>query len=265
MLSRTAADLYWMSRHLERAENLARMLDVSYSLSLMPQDGRGDGLDELAMPLLITGTHFSTAHVDAVARHAISFARNNNTKVILDIDYRPVLWGLTRPGDGDTRFVSNHSVTAHLQSIVPLCDLIVGTEEEFHIAGGSTDTLACLRKVRELSDAVLVLKRGAEGCSVFDGAIPADLNAAFFSQGVRVEVLNVLGAGDAFMAGFLRGWLRDEPYSRCCAYANASGALVVACARPLKAQRAYYLVQPEGRDNPPDTQIFLDWLVHNTE
>lgn len=55
MLSRTAADLYWMSRYLERAENRARMLDVSYSLSLMPQDGR-DGLDELAMPLLITGT-----------------------------------------------------------------------------------------------------------------------------------------------------------------------------------------------------------------
>lgn len=56
MLSRTASDLYWMSRYLERAENLARMLDVSYSLSLMPQDGRGGGLDELAMPLLITGT-----------------------------------------------------------------------------------------------------------------------------------------------------------------------------------------------------------------
>ncbi|KJK06387.1 MULTISPECIES: alpha-E domain-containing protein [Pseudomonas] len=56
MLSRTASDLYWMSRYLERAENLARMLDVSYSLSLMPQDGRGDGLDEMAMPLLITGT-----------------------------------------------------------------------------------------------------------------------------------------------------------------------------------------------------------------
>ena len=53
MLSRTASDLYWMSRYLERAENLARMLDVSYSLSLMPQDGRGDGLEELALPLLI--------------------------------------------------------------------------------------------------------------------------------------------------------------------------------------------------------------------
>lgn len=56
MLSRTADDLYWMSRYLERAENLARMLDVSYSLSLMPQNGRGDGVDELAMPLVITGT-----------------------------------------------------------------------------------------------------------------------------------------------------------------------------------------------------------------
>ncbi|MCL7463223.1 alpha-E domain-containing protein [Pseudomonas sp. NW5] len=56
MLSRTAADIYWMARYLERAENLARMLDVSHSLALMPQDGRGDGLQELAMPLLITGT-----------------------------------------------------------------------------------------------------------------------------------------------------------------------------------------------------------------
>jgi len=56
MLSRTAADLYWMSRYLERAENLARMLEVSYSLSLMPQAGRGDGQAELAMSLLAAGT-----------------------------------------------------------------------------------------------------------------------------------------------------------------------------------------------------------------
>ena len=48
MLSRTAADLYWMARYLERAENMARMLDVSFSLSLMPQDDRGVGLDQNA-------------------------------------------------------------------------------------------------------------------------------------------------------------------------------------------------------------------------
>src|SRR3546814_14399227 len=43
----------------------------------------------------------------------------------------------------------------------------------------------------------------------------------------QVDVFNVLGAGDAFMAGFLRGWLRDEPLDTCCRYANACGAIVV--------------------------------------
>jgi 5-dehydro-2-deoxygluconokinase len=37
----------------------------------------------------------------------------------------------------------------------------------------------------------------------------------------------VLGAGDAFLSGFLRGWLRDEPLETCCAYANANGAFAV--------------------------------------
>ncbi len=54
MLSRTAAQLYWMSRYLERAENLVRMLDVTHSLSLLPQS-RG-AVTELAAPLAVTGT-----------------------------------------------------------------------------------------------------------------------------------------------------------------------------------------------------------------
>jgi uncharacterized alpha-E superfamily protein len=37
MLSRTADHLYWMARYTERAENLARLLDVSYQMSLVPQ------------------------------------------------------------------------------------------------------------------------------------------------------------------------------------------------------------------------------------
>ena len=43
----------------------------------------------------------------------------------------------------------------------------------------------------------------------------------------------------------------------------ARGELVVACERTLPSQRAYYFVQPEGADNPPATQIFLDWLLRN--
>lgn len=54
MLSRTAAQLYWMSRYLERAENLVRMLDVTHSLSLLPQS-RGSGI-ELNAPLVVTGS-----------------------------------------------------------------------------------------------------------------------------------------------------------------------------------------------------------------
>ena len=81
MLSRTASDLYWMSRYLERAENLARMLDVSYSLSLMPQDGRGDGLHELAMPLLITGTldDYHARHGELHAERGQPFLHYRNT------------------------------------------------------------------------------------------------------------------------------------------------------------------------------------------
>ena len=37
MLSRTADHLYWMARYTERAENTARMLDVNYQMSLLPQ------------------------------------------------------------------------------------------------------------------------------------------------------------------------------------------------------------------------------------
>lgn len=177
--------------------------------------------------LLITGTHFSTEQTDKTSRKAIEFARAAGTKVILDIDYRPVLWGLTGLGEGDNRFVSNQSVTDHLLSILPLCDLIVGTEEEIHIAAGSTDTIECLRKIRQISTAEIVVKRGALGCSVFDAEIPDTLDEGFTSYGVQVDVLNVLGAGDAFISGFLRGWLKDESYENCCAYANACGALVV--------------------------------------
>jgi 5-dehydro-2-deoxygluconokinase len=65
------------------------------------------------------------------------------------------------------------------------------------------------------------------GCVVFPDAIPDSLEQGVKGPGFPVEVYNVLGAGDAFMSGFLRGWLRDEPLETCCAYANANGAFAV--------------------------------------
>jgi 5-dehydro-2-deoxygluconokinase len=65
------------------------------------------------------------------------------------------------------------------------------------------------------------------GCVVFPGAIPADIEDGIKGPGFPVEVYNVLGAGDAFMSGFLRGYVRGEPVETCCAYANAGGAFAV--------------------------------------
>ncbi len=177
--------------------------------------------------LLLSGTHLSQPDTLAACRYAVALARAGGARVVLDIDYRPVLWGLTSPGLGEQRYVASAAVSAQLQSMVADCDLIVGTEEEICIAGGSSDVLAALRRLRALSDATLVMKRGPMGCVVFDGAIPPRVDDGLAGPGFPVEVFNVLGAGDAFMAGFLRGWLRDEPLATCCAYANACGAIVV--------------------------------------
>jgi 5-dehydro-2-deoxygluconokinase len=197
--------------------------------------------------LLITGTHFSTRETHAVSTLALKHARAHDVRTVLDIDYRPVLWGLSQKADGETRFVSNQAVTAHLQGILPSFDLIVGTEEEFMIAGGGADIVASLRAVRGLTPATLVVKRGPLGCAVIDHAhIPDTLDAAFNYRGVQVEVMNVLGAGDAFMAGFLKGWLNQLDYDSCCQSANACGALVVArhgCApaMPTPAELDYFI------------------------
>ena len=48
--------------------------------------------------LLITGTHFSTEQVNRTSRRALDYARRNEVRTVLDIDYRPVLWGLTGQG-----------------------------------------------------------------------------------------------------------------------------------------------------------------------
>lgn len=196
--------------------------------------------------LVITGTHFSTDQTKKTCLKALEFARGNETKTVIDIDYRPVLWGLTGKGEGENRFIKNDEVTQHLQKIIPWFDLIVGTEEEIHIAGGSVDTIESLRNIRKLTDAEIVVKRGALGCSIFKGSIPNTLDEGFTSKGVQVDVLNVLGAGDAFISGFLKGWVKEESYENCCAYANACGALTVsrhgcAPAMPSLKELNYYL------------------------
>ena len=58
MLCRTANELYWMARHIERAENTARLLDVTYRMSLLPYEAVEPGLawaEPWAVPLITSG------------------------------------------------------------------------------------------------------------------------------------------------------------------------------------------------------------------
>jgi 5-dehydro-2-deoxygluconokinase len=190
-----------------------------------------DDIDEAfvasAAAVVVTGTHFSRPNTAAAQNKAIRIAKANGRKVVFDVDYRPNLWGLAGHDAGESRYVRSDAVTAHLAPVLAQCDLIVGTEEELHIAGGSEDTLQTIRNIRAKSSAVIVCKRGPMGCVVFPDAIPDDIEDGIRGPGFPVEVYNVLGAGDAFMSGFLRGWLKDEALETCCAYANACGAFAV--------------------------------------
>ena len=210
--------------------------------------------------LLISGTHLSRENTRAACERAVQCARAAGARVVLDIDYRPVLWGLARPAEGAQRYAASDAATTRIAALLPHCDLVVGTEEEFRVAGGSTNILTALRQVRGRTAALLVVKMGAEGCTAFPGTIPASLDAGVKARGFDVEVFNVLGAGDAFMAGFLSGWLRDEPLARCCELANACGALVVsrhgcAPAMPTEAELRHFLAHgtatPRVREDRP--------------
>ena len=193
----------------------------------LSEDDIDEPLVASAQAILVTGTHFSLAAAARAQHRAIDIARRHGRTVVLDIDYRPRLWGIGGHDAGESRYARAARVTQALAPVLPACDLIVGTEEEMHIAAGLEDTLAAIRHIRSLTHAVIVCKRGPRGCVVFAGAIPAALEDGLLAPGLDIEIYNVLGAGDAFLAGFLKGYLRGEPHEVSARLANACGALAV--------------------------------------
>lgn len=206
-----------------------------------------------ARAVVATGTHLSHPRTEAAVLKAIRLARENGVRTALDIDYRPNLWGLAGHGAGESRFIQSKAVTTKLQDTLHLFDLIVGTEEEFHIAGGSTDTIAALRAVRAVSKATLVCKRGPMGAAAFTGDIPDTLDEGLSGPGFPIEVFNVLGAGDGFMSGLLKGWLDDADWPTALKYANACGAFAVSrhgCAPAYPSWEELQFFFKRGVQNP---------------
>jgi 5-dehydro-2-deoxygluconokinase len=164
-----------------------------------------------ARALVVTGTGLSREPSRDATHHAVGIARTAGVRVVLDLDVRTMLWKL-----------GAEEMREEVARTLPLADVVVGTEEEVAAVSGSVDAL------RAATPGLVIVKRGAQGATAY-----AREGGPVHSPGFRVTVLNAVGAGDGFMAGFLSGWLTDRPLEESLRRANASGAIVAsrhACA-----------------------------------
>ncbi len=173
-----------------------------------------------ARATLISGTMFYNEACSAAAHKAIRSAVAAGRQVILDVDYRPVFLGIRNVEE--SRYWSEV-----MKPVLKDLDLIVGTEEEIGVLAGVEGNEKAVQHLQTLTNATIVLKRGEQGCIVYSPKSPDNDETGITGQGFSVTVCNVFGAGDAFMGGFLRGWLRHEPIETCVTWGNACGAMVV--------------------------------------
>src|SRR5262249_26289869 len=112
------------------------------------------------------------------------------------------------------------------QRVVPLCDLVVGTEEELKVAAAAETIEQATTTLRGLTKDIFVVKSGHRGCTIYRVAESGE-NEQIAGAGSPREIVNSVGAVADFMSGFLAGYLRDRPLAECAALGNACGALVV--------------------------------------
>jgi 5-dehydro-2-deoxygluconokinase len=101
--------------------------DDCADMAIAPDDYSAEFIGR-ARALLVSGSHLTTPRAMANIGAAIEHARAKRTRVIFDIDYRPLFWGLAQRDFGESRFVASDTVTEASQRFLPFCDLVVGTE-----------------------------------------------------------------------------------------------------------------------------------------
>ena len=190
--------------------------------------------DVLAAPVTdcevfqFAGTNLSLEPSRSATMFAAELARQSGARVVFDIDFRPDQWSDIRA----------FGVVA--RSALPLVDVVLGTEDEINAATLSSveqmelthsqvsdakvtgDTLAAVGRILESGPEAVVEKVGAQGARIHlrNGEI-------IEAPGFPVEIYNILGAGDAFGAGFLYGFVRNWGWYRSARLGNACGAIVV--------------------------------------
>lgn len=150
-----------------------------------------------------------SASCAATIEHAIDLAHAAGALVSFDPNYRPTLW--------DT-------ATAR-QALLPLMArsdiLLLGHEDSLAILG-SADRETVLAHGSELGAQIVVFKEAERGATAQAGAQRVSLPAE------AVTAIDPVGAGDAFNAGFLSGWLRGAPLATSLHLGIQMGARVVA-------------------------------------
>src|SRR5205814_144159 len=160
--------------------------------------------------VFVTGTGLSHEPGRGATLAAAATARAAGVPVVVDVDYRPDQWD------------SAADFAAEVRTLLRSATLAIGTEEEIDAAAtgaGAADPAAALLAA---GIEALVVKRGARGATIV-GAHGPRVDVAPFP----VDVLNVLGAGDAFASGLLYGYLQGWPLERAARMGNACGAIIV--------------------------------------
>lgn len=141
--------------------------------------------------------------------HAVNIAKSAGVTVCLDVNHRTALWSDAEAG-------------SVLRELAAGCDLLFASENEAALMVGVLEPEAAARALSDLGPKHVVVKRGEFGyLAVIEGEV-------FSEPAVPVPVADPVGAGDAFVAGYLASWLDGAPTAEALQTANLAGAFVVA-------------------------------------
>jgi len=160
-------------------------------------------------------------------------ARNRAGITILDLDYRPMFWP------------SREAAREWVQRALPHVTVAVGNQDECETAVGEREPRAAAAALRGRGVELAVVKQGPRGVLADDG------EAAVEVPPVPVEVVNGLGAGDAFGGALCHGLLAGWELERVMRFCNAAGALVasrLACADAMPEQHEIEAMLKEAVD-----------------
>jgi 5-dehydro-2-deoxygluconokinase len=158
--------------------------------------------------LFVTGTGLAQSPSRETSLGALRAHRGTS---IFDLDWRPTLWDEA----DDYRPLVDEAAAA--------ADVVVGNEDEIAAAGG-------LEALLDIGPSAVIVKRGGAGATLFENGERTDV------AGVPVEVVNGLGAGDAFAAGLGYAIVRGLGLSEGVRLGNTAGAIVasqVACSEAM--------------------------------